>query len=63
MSKIKVTAKQITPILQFGGLGLLVYGVMQGHVLAGIIGIMVALVGGVMWKITREDIQHESRSK
>lgn len=63
MSKIKITAKQITPVLQFGGLGLLVYGVMQGHVLTGVIGLMVALVGGAMWKMKREDVQHESRSK
>lgn len=63
MKNIEITAKHITPVLQFGGLGLLVYGVTQGSTMAGAIGILAALVGGVMWKTKREDAEHEARKK
>ncbi len=63
MSNFKITAKQIAPVLQFGGLGLLVYGVTQGQVMTGVVGILAALIGGVMWKMKREDAEHASRTK
>ena len=63
MRNIEITAKHITPVLQFGGLGLLVYGVTQGQEVAGFLGFLAALVGGVMWKTKREDAEHEARRK
>lgn len=63
MSNNKITSKQIAPILQFGGLGLLVYGWSQGQVVAGVVGILAALVGGVMWKMKRQDAEHEAQTR